>query len=159
MSKATILAVCTSQQRTEPKVDVGHGELRAGWGLVGDSHAGPPRPGRWQVSLLAWEAVDQLNREKGLDASPGSFAENLVSHGLDTSVLKVGDRLQIGERVVLEVEQLGKPPEIAHTYNFKGYSLLPSIGIFCGIVAGGLVAAGDKIAVLETQGDRSSEES
>ncbi|MGD8517247.1 MAG: MOSC domain-containing protein [Anaerolineae bacterium] len=158
MSKATIIAVCTSQQRTEPKVDVGQGELRAGWGLVGDSHAGPPRPDRWQVSLLAWEAVDQLNQEKGLDARPGSFAENLVSHGLDTSVLKVGDRLQIGEQVVLEVEQLGKPPEIAHTYNFEGYSLLPSVGIFCEIVVGGLVAAGDRIVVLDTQGDRSFEE-
>ena len=153
MSRAKIKAVCASRVRTEPKTDRGQGELRAGWGLVGDSHAGPRQSGRWQISLLAWEAVEQLNEEKGLNAVPGSFAENLVSEGLDTSVLKVGDRLRIGSQVVLEVEQLGKPPEIAHTYSFEGYSLLPTVGIFCGIQVGGLVSAGDEIAVLDADRD------
>ena len=71
--------------------------MRAGWGLVGDSHAGPPHPGRWQISLLAWESVERLNSEHGLSAKAGSFAENLATEGLDTSLLKIGDRLQIGE--------------------------------------------------------------
>jgi MOSC domain-containing protein YiiM len=148
MSQAKIEAVCRSRERIEPKVDVGQGELRAGWGLVGDSHAGPPLPGRWQVSLLAWEEVERLNREQGLTAGPGSFAENLTTEGLDTARLKLGDRLQIGRGVILEVEQLGKPPEIAHTYNFQGHSLLPTAGVFCGVVVGGLVKAGDEIKVL-----------
>jgi MOSC domain-containing protein YiiM len=112
---------------------------------VGDSHAGPPRPGRWQISLLAWEDVERASREWGIGAVPGSFAENLSTEGLDTSSLHVGDRLQVGGQVVLEVEQLGKPPEIAHTYSFQGHSLLPSKGIFCGVVSGGFVAAGDEI--------------
>lgn len=147
-SSARVKAVCQSERRTDPKVDVGHGELRAGWGLAGDSHAGPPRPGRWQISLLAWEGVERLNRERGLDAVPGSFAENLTTEGLDTSQLQVGDRLQVGDEVVLEVEQLGKPPELSHSYSFEGTSLLPSEGIFCGVVSGGMVATGDRIVVL-----------
>jgi len=151
MTRAHVKAVCRSERRTDPKLDVGRGELRAGWGLVGDSHAGPPRPGRWQVSLLAWEDVAALNRERGLEAVPGSFAENLSTQGLDTSGLAVGDRLRIGERVVLEVEQLGKPPDIAHTYNFGGYSLLPSKGVFCAVIAGGAVSAGDEICVLSSE--------
>ena len=145
---ARIKAVCRSDERTQPKVNVGQGELRAGWGLVGDSHAGPPRPGRWQISLLAWEDVERLNRERGLSAVPGSFAENLTTEGLDTSRLKGGDRLQIGEQVILEVEQLGKPPEIAHTFSFQGHSLLPTVGVFCRVVASGMVCVGDKIAFL-----------
>jgi MOSC domain-containing protein YiiM len=148
MSEAIIKAVCRSDERSEPKVEVGQGELRAGWGLVGDSHAGPQRPGRWQVSLLAWEEVERANCERGLRAVPGSFAENLTTEGLYTAGLRVGDRLRIGGKVVLEVEQLGKPPEIAHTYNFQGYSLLPTAGIFCRIVKGGPVAAGDEITIL-----------
>lgn len=148
MSTVAVKAVCRSERRTDPKMDVGRGELRAGWGLVGDSHAGPPRPGRWQISLLAWEDVERLNQEQGLDAVPGSFAENLTTEGLDTSGLQVGDQLKVGERIVLEVEQLGKPPEIAHTYGFQGHSLLPSRGIFCGVVVGGPIAAGDDITVL-----------
>jgi len=143
-----IKAVCRSDERTQPKTNVGQGDLRAGWGLVGDSHAGPPRAGRWQISLLAWEQVDRLNREQGLSAAPGSFAENLTTEGLDTSGLKVGDRLQIGAQAILKVEQLGKPPEIAHTYSFQGRSLLPTAGVFCGVVAGGEAQVGDEIRVV-----------
>jgi MOSC domain-containing protein YiiM len=146
--QASIKAVCRSQQRNDPKVDMGQGELRAGWGLVGDSHAGPPRSGRWQISLLSWEEVQRANREYGLDAVPGSFAENLTTEGLDTASLKVGDRLTIGDEVVLEVQQQGKPPEIAHTYSFEGHSLLPTLGVFCGIVTGGHVRAGDRVVIL-----------
>jgi MOSC domain-containing protein YiiM len=148
MSHATIKAICRSAERVEPKVDVGQGELRAGWGLVGDSHAGPPRPGCWQISLLAWEHVEQLNRQHGLQAVPGSFAENLTTEGLDTSDLPVGTRLKLGEQAVLEVEQLGKPPEIAHTFSFEGHSLLPTVGVFCAVVKGGVIRAGDAITIL-----------
>jgi molybdopterin adenylyltransferase len=148
IDRVTLKAVCRSDERTKPKIEVGHGELCAGWGLVGDSHAGAPKPGRWQVSLLAWENVERLNREQGLAALPGSFAENLTTEGLDTARLRVGDRLKVGERVVLEVEQLGKPPEIAHTYSFQGHSLLPAVGVFCAVVVDGTVTAGDEILVL-----------
>lgn len=144
-SAAEVIAVCRSERRSDPKTDVGEGELRVDWGLVGDAHAGPPQPGRWQVSVLAWESVERLNREKGLNAQPGSFAENLTTRGLDTAALVVGDRLVIGKQVVLEVEQIGKPPSLAHTYQFRGHSLLPTEGIFCRVVAGGMVRRGDPI--------------
>ena len=144
---AHLVAVCRSERRTDPKADVGEGELRPGWGLVGDAHAGPPRPNRWQVSLLARESVERLNREHGLDAAPGSFAENLTTRGLDTAGLHPGDRLRIGEAVVLEVEQIGKPPEIAHTYHYRNHSLLPTEGVFCRVVDGGWVHRGDPVRV------------
>lgn len=141
---AHIVAVCQSRKRIEPKADVGEGELRAGHGLVGDAHAGLSER---QISLLAIESIERANREHGITAMPGSFAENLTTEGLDTSGLRVGDRLKVGDQAVLEVEQLGKPPEIAHTYSFQGHSLLPTVGVFCGVVAGGIVAAGDEITV------------
>ena len=151
---AHLIAVCRSERRTDPKADVGEGELRAGWGLVGDAHAGPPQPGRWQISLLAWEEVERLNREYGLDAVPGSFAENLTTRGLDTPGLRIGDRLHIGAGVLLEVEQLGKPPEMAHTYNYHGHSLLPTRGVFCRVVNGGPVRCGDPIRAEHQAVDR-----
>jgi MOSC domain-containing protein YiiM len=145
---AEVIAVCVSEKRTEPKLNVGQAELRSGWGLMGDSHAGPPEPGRWEVSLLAWEDVQALNEREGLSAVPGSFAENLTTEGLDTSRLRVGDRLRVGEEVVLQVEHLGKPVEITHAYAFQGHSLLPTEGIFCGVVLGGTVSVGDAIEVV-----------
>lgn len=148
VTAARIRAVCLSQRRDSPKSPVDRARLRAGWGLVGDSHAGPRQRDRWQVSLLAWERVQSVNQEHGLDAAPGSFAENLSTDGVDTRLLRVGDRLRLGSEVLLEVQQLGKPAGIAHTYSYRSHSLLPSEGVFCRIVIGGTVAPGDEIEVL-----------
>jgi MOSC domain-containing protein YiiM len=147
---AHIVAVCRSEQRMEPKVDVGQGELRQDHGLVGDSHAGLSQPfdklrTPRQVSLLALESIERANRAQGIEAVPGSFAENLTTQGLDLLSLKVGDRLRVGE-ALLEVVQIGKPPEVAHTYHFQGVSVLPTEGVFCRVVEGGWVRRGDEIA-------------
>jgi len=40
------------------------------------------------------------------------------------------------------VVQIGKPPQVAHTYNFHGVSLLPTDGVFYRVVEGGWVCAG-----------------
>jgi MOSC domain-containing protein YiiM len=101
---------------------------------------------------LAWEEVEALNRTQDLEAVPGSFAENLTTLGLDTASLRIGDRLHIGAQAVLEVEQQGKPPGIAHTYRFRGHSLLPTVGIFCRVVTGGPIRSGDPIRVWEKGG-------
>jgi len=139
-----IVAVCTSQERLEPKVDIGRGTLRAGHGLVGDSHAGLSER---EVSLLAMESIIRANREHGIDAHPGSFAENLTTEGLDLLSLAVGDRLRIGP-ALLEVVQIGKPLDAAHTYNYHGVSILPREGVFCRVVEGAVISSGDSIEVL-----------
>ncbi len=113
---AHLVAVCRSDRRTDPKTDVGEGELRAGYGLVGDAHAGQSER---EVSLLALESIRRANQEYGIRAGPGSFAENLTTEGLDLLSLRVGDRLRVGP-ALLEVVQIGKPPDVAHTYNFQG---------------------------------------
>ena len=143
---AHIFAICQSGQRTDPKVDVGEGELRAGHGLVGDAHAGLSER---QVSLLAIESIERANREHGIAAVPGSFAENLTTEGLDLGALKVSDRLRAGE-AELVVVQLGKPPEAAHTYNYQGVSILSWEGVFCQVVRSGRVRRGDEIAVMNS---------
>ncbi|MGQ9710795.1 MAG: MOSC domain-containing protein [Anaerolineae bacterium] len=141
---AHLVAVCRSARRTDPKTDIGEGELRAGYGLVGDAHAGLSER---EVSLLAIESIERANREHSIGAGPGSFAENLTTSGLDLLSLQVGDRLQVGP-ALLEVVQIGKPPEAAHTYNFRGVSILPREGVFCRVLEGGRVARGDPIQVL-----------
>jgi len=140
-----IIAVCASQRRLDPKRDMGEGYLREGYGLEGDAHAGLSER---EVSLLAWESIERLSKEHGVDAGPGDFAENLTTQGIDLVSLPLGTRLRTGE-AVLEVVQIGKPPHVAHTYNFQGLSILPTEGIFCRVIEGGRVRKGDEIAVLE----------
>ena len=147
---AHIVAVCRSQERTDPKADIGAGVLRAGYGLVGDAHAGLSER---EVSLLAMESIERVNREHGIGARPGSFAENLTTQGLDLLSLRVGDRLRIGP-ALLEVVQIGKPLSMAHTYNFHGFSILPTEGVFCRVLEGGQVEGGDALDLVRRNGER-----
>jgi len=142
---AHIVAVCRSQRRTDPKEDIGTGELRTGYGLVGDAHAGLSER---EVSLLALESIERANREHGIDAGPGSFAENLTTQGIDLLSLRVGDQLRLGP-ALLGVVQIGKPPSAAHTYNFHGLSLLPTEGVFCRVLEGGWVQGGDALTLVQ----------
>jgi MOSC domain-containing protein YiiM len=143
---AQVLAVNHSPERALPKTLGERGELRAGYGLVGDAHAGYSER---EVSLLAWEAVEQANREHQIQAGPGAFAENLTTQGIDLLSLHVGDRVQVGT-ALLEVVQIGKPLTAAHTYHYQGVSILPHAGLFCRVLVGGTVARGDAITVVET---------
>jgi MOSC domain-containing protein YiiM len=138
---AYVIAVCASLHSSDPKVDHGMGELRVGYGLVGDTHAGLSER---EISLLGVESIEEANRDYGITAVPGSFAENLTIAGMDLLSLHLGDQLQVGE-AVLEVVQIGKPLTVAHTYSYQGVSILPRKGIFCRVVCGGFVARGDAI--------------
>jgi len=58
----SVLAVCISEKKHTPKKNMGEGQLRAFWGVVGDAHAGEELK---QVSLLAGESIRKV-REAGL---------------------------------------------------------------------------------------------
>lgn len=141
----TIIAVCTSTKKGIPKKDVGSGFLEEGFGLKGDAHGGD-----WhrQISLLSIEQIGTM-KNKGLDVEPGSFAENLTTSGFDLGAVKVGDRLRIGDQVILEVTQIGKE---CHTrcaiYNKIGDCIMPEQGVFARIVSGGEVKKGDSIDLV-----------
>ncbi|MEX0974917.1 MAG: molybdenum cofactor synthesis domain-containing protein [Bacillota bacterium] len=139
-----ITAVCLSERKGTRKVDYGRAELRPRHGLVGDAHAGD-----WhrQVSLLAEESIAKA-RAKGLDVKQGDFGENLTTRGLDLPKLPIGTRLTAGDRVVLEVTQIGK---VCHNkcaiFYLAGDCIFPREGIFTTVLSGGEVATGDPIAI------------
>ncbi|MCK9340787.1 MAG: MOSC domain-containing protein, partial [Synergistaceae bacterium] len=61
----------------------------------------------------------------------------------DLSSLGPGSRIRLGEDVLLEVTQVGKedhPSIVSRTF---GVSLLPSEGLFCVVISGGVVKKGD----------------
>lgn len=147
----SVKAVCLSEVRGTTKHPVSVVELVAGWGVVGDAHAG-----EWhrQVSLLAWESVEKA-RARGLDVGPGSFAENITTTGVSLHALPVGTHLRVGP-ALLEVTQIGKgsdEPDVIH--EIVGDSLIPREGIFCRVLRGGSVAAGDEIRIVSPAEARS----
>jgi MOSC domain-containing protein YiiM len=109
-------------------------------GVVGDAHAGTKQ----EVSLLAREDVEALCQHTGINAPPGSFAENISTRGTLLVDLTPGARLRLGEAEI-EIIALGKDPTLSHTYSFEGHSLLPTRGVFARVLRGGKVRKGDAI--------------
>ena len=110
-------------------------------------------------------------KNKGVEANPGDFAENLTVSGMDLTGLKIGDRLEIrnagpdgrpgnkGSRdkidresgnVVLEVTQIGK--ECLHPcriYHQMGSCIMPQEGIFTRTIEPGKISVGNSITRIK----------
>ncbi len=130
-----VISVNTSKGKGETKKPVLTAKLMAGYGIEGDAHAGD-----WhrQVSLLAVEDIEFM-RNRGADVSPGDFAENITTRGVDLSSLPVGTRLEIGE-TVLEVTQIGKECHGGCAIlELVGECVMPSKGIFARVIKGGVI--------------------
>ena len=143
---ASVIAVCISERRGVRKREVPRIELKRSYGILGDAHAG-----NWhrQLSLLARESVDTM-RQPGLNLSPGAFAENIVTEGIELKTLPVGTRLRVGP-ALLEVTQIGK--ECHNDCAIKqaaGKCVMPTEGIFAIVLEEGTICPGDEIRLEET---------
>jgi len=146
---AKIVAVCRSEEKGTTKQPIAGGILTEDFGLEGDAHAdcGNHR----QLSLLATESIDKM-RGLGLELSPGDFAENLTTEGLELASLPVGARIAIGTDVRLEVTQIGKECHRGCAiYKQIGKCIMPKEGIFARVLRGGTVRAGDDIRVENSE--------
>jgi MOSC domain-containing protein YiiM len=142
---ASVIAVCRSKEKGTKKETITGGVLQEDYGLVGDAHADCCT--NRQVSLLAIESIDKM-RGLGLNLSPGDFAENLTTEGIDLVSLPVGTRLSIGEEIILEFTQIGKKCHSGCAiFREVGKCIMPKEGIFTKVIHGGLVKAGDPIRI------------
>jgi MOSC domain-containing protein YiiM len=138
---AKVIAVCTSGERREPKTARQRAVFVEGKGIQEDSHFGLVER---QVSLLRLEDIRAA--EAGFDFPPGSLAENLVIEGLPEG-LSPGQVLAVGPSVRLRVVERGKKPGEPHTYDYRGWCLLPTKGYFLSVERGGPVSPGDRVTV------------
>ncbi|MGD8876448.1 MAG: MOSC domain-containing protein [Syntrophobacterales bacterium] len=144
-SEGRIVAVSVSNRKGIKKSNLPEGKLLEDEGLDGDAHAGD-----WhrQVSLLAMESIDKI-REKGLEVSPGDFAENITTSGLEIWELPMGTRLAVGSEALLEVTQIGKEcHDRCAIFHQVGDCVMPREGVFTRVVRGGTIWPGDEVRVL-----------
>lgn len=142
---AEVVAVCISEKKGIRKKEVPQIDVKIDHGIVGDAHAGA-----WhrQISLLADESIDTM-RGFGLTLTPGAFAENIVTHGIELKTLPVGTILEVGQ-TLLEVTQIGK--ECHNDCAIKkttGKCVMPTEGIFAIVRREGRICPGDTITVKE----------
>ena len=141
--KSEVIAVCLSERKGIQKHEVSEIELQIGLGIVSDAHAG-----NWhrQVSLLADESVEKM-RALGWKLTPGAFAENILTRGIELKTMSVGTLIEIGN-TLLCVTQIGK--ECHNDCIIKqttGKCVMPTEGIFAVVVREGIIKPGDEIKV------------
>lgn len=125
-------------------------------GIVGDwqqdrrHHGGPTRA----LCLYSMELIEAL-RAEGHPIAPGTTGENVTVEGIKFSALRTGDRLALGDEVVIEITQPAAPcrtirgsfcDEDSKRISNKlhpGWSRL-----YASIVAGGVIKPGDAVQVL-----------
>lgn len=135
---AHVEAVCLSHKKGIVKKEQDQVVARENWGIEGDAHAGD-----WhrQVSLLAGESIDTVKKILP-SLKNGAFAENIITRGIDLSKLNIGDRLQVGDEVVLEITQIGKECHNSGCAIKKatGDCIMPKEGLFARVIQGGEIA-------------------
>ena len=143
---ATIEAICISKKKGMVKKPVELADFQEGFGIVGDAHAG-----KWhrQVSLLAGESID-IVKEKLPSLKDGAFAENIITRGLNLLSVSVGDSIQIGSDIILEITQIGKKCHNDGCVIKKatGDCIMPKEGIFAKVIHGGQAKPGETISLL-----------
>ncbi|MCI5208454.1 MAG: MOSC domain-containing protein [Candidatus Electrothrix sp. ATG2] len=148
----TIEAICISKKKGIPKSSVEKATFQAGFGIVNDAHGGD-----WhrQVSLLAGESIDRV-KETLPQLTEGAFAENIITRGIDLTTVTVGDTLRVGEKILLEITQIGKKchDDGCAIKKATGDCIMPREGIFAKVLQGGEARPGDTI-LIEHQGTKS----
>jgi MOSC domain-containing protein YiiM len=140
-----VVSVCISKEQGTRKESIPEGFLIENFGLEGDAHAKPAS--RRQVSLLAVESVKKMEK-KGLISSPGIFAENINTEGIDLLALQPGSRISIGAEALLEITQIGKECHSrCQIYRQVGDCIMPREGVFARVIRGGKIKCGDPISV------------
>ncbi|MCF7796420.1 MAG: MOSC domain-containing protein [Candidatus Marinimicrobia bacterium] len=140
-----------------PKLPVESVEITVN-GLVGDyqndqkHHGGPRRA----VCLYALEVIDALKAE-GHPIFPGSTGENITTTGLDWEKIKIGQKLQLGQAVILEITDFTSPCKtIRHSFAGEKFirisqKLYPGESrVYAKVILPGKVQTGDKISRLSS---------
>ncbi|MBN2788729.1 MAG: molybdenum cofactor synthesis protein [Candidatus Delongbacteria bacterium] len=116
-------------------------------GIEDDAHSGD-----WhrQITILAEESVIKFEKETGRRTKSGEFATNIMINGLDTSKVKIGDRIILNDAEV-EVTQIGKEPHFYDSPVLKdtGRNIMFDEGLFAKVLKTGKIKIGDKMDYIK----------
>jgi MOSC domain-containing protein YiiM len=143
--KMKIVSIAVSRKKGTRKTPVEEAFLSKNHGLVGDAHAG-----EWhrQVSFLASESIEKAKQE-GLDVTFGDFAENIATSGIDWKNLPIGSKVRLGDKVLVEITQIGKECHNKCAIYYKaGDCIMPREGVFARVLEEGTIRCGDEIKIM-----------
>jgi len=142
MKKIDVISVNISTETGVIKKPVEQINLNAR-GIAGDAHSGD-----WhrQISLLGTESFEKFEKQAKRKIAYGEFAENITVEGVELWKCTPGD-LFLNDDIELEVTQIGKKchGDSCAIYREVGSCVMPKEGIFCKVIRGGVLKAGDKL--------------
>lgn len=175
---ATVVSVNSKPTPGVGKIPRDEIVLVANHGVEGDYHAGefvrhrsraakdPELPNLRQVHLIHSELFDEM-AALGISVTPGAMGENITTRGIGLLDLAPGTRLHLGDSAVVELTGCRNPCNqldaiderlLAHVaVRQADGSILRKAGVMGVVVAGGVLRAGDAIAVVAPEGERASE--
>ena len=129
-------------------------------GLVGDAILNRKHHGGVDQAVYIEGSIDLdwWQAELGRELPYGTFGENLVIEGLESTMLAAGDRLAIGE-VLLEVTSARMPcatfaAKMGDPTIVKRYTRAARPGAYTRVLQGGMVEAGQAVEFTPWSGDR-----
>jgi len=129
-------------------------------GLVGDAICNRKHHGGIDQAIYIEGSVslDWWRQDLGAPLAPGTFGENLVIDGLDNREVAAGDRFVIGD-VVLEVTAARIPcatfaARMGDPKFVKRYTKAARPGIYCRVISGGFLEAGQPVEYVAYAGAR-----
>jgi len=147
--KGKVVSINISDKKGVRKKPVKMAVIKKDFGIQGDAHAS----GKWhrQISLLAIESIKKM-QALGLKVTPGDFAENVTTEGINLLKLPIGTRMTIGDTIEVEVSQIGKECHSrCNIYYQAGDCVMPKEGIFVRVLKGGKIKEGDKIEIQNSK--------
>jgi len=128
------------------------------FGLRGDVQVDRKHHGGLDKALYAYSAEDAAfwESELGRELPAGWFGENLRVDGIDVNNARIGERWQIGEKVIVEVTSPRTPCQTFARWVggddergwVKRFSQERRLGAYLRVVKTGSVNAGDPISVV-----------
>ncbi len=86
---------------------------------------------------------------RGANVSPGDFAENITTEGIELTKLNIADKIKIGKQVALQITQFEKPCQNqCEIFKQIGDCVMPTDGIFAKVIKPGKIKVGDTIEVI-----------
>ena len=151
----TVVDLFVAERGSEPMEAVASVQAVAGRGLRGDRYfdgSGYYAPfDTCQVTLIASEAIAEIDAAAGIDLSAGEHRRNVVTEGIDVHDL-LDHRFRIGDAVL---EGTRPRPPCAHVEEMVGEDGVASAlgdgrgGICADVVETGEIGTGDPIAEIE----------
>ncbi|MEP7217497.1 MAG: MOSC domain-containing protein [Bacteroidota bacterium] len=113
-------------------------------------HGGPDRA----LCIYSIEQILAL-QEEGHPIFPGAIGENIVTRGIDLSVLEPGNRMRLGDDVEIEITDYAPPCRTIRAAfrdeDFQRASQKTNPGwsrLYTRILAQGIISVGDAITIL-----------